>query len=297
MLLLDSRGHVWALGDPCASGVSLSAGAAELVRPVRVGALSRTRLAKVDCGNGHSVALAANGDVFTWGLVLGRAGTKCAGWLLPDTRRALAGEATDVAAGESHLAVTSITGDTYVWGRNHYGQCAQDPASPGACSFPAPMLAGGELQGYEARRVACGRYHTAVLSSDGSVFTFGAGMSGQLGRAPGACAPWQPARVPLPGPCPALVVQVACGGEHTLCLTDGGRILAFGSGGCGQLGDGSVRSHRAPTWVRTLTGIQEVVAGSDWSLLRCRLGRVYLAGKSSDGGDDGCLLRQGAAPP
>merc|ERR1712194_772581 len=102
-----------------------------------------------------------------------------------------------IAAGDAHVAATSLTGDTYFWGQNHHEQCARDPVEDDTNSFLAsPTLA------------------------EGSVYTFGAGLSGQLGHA--VCsnkakgAPWLPAYVPLvaeektPGSAvPVLVVQVA----------------------------------------------------------------------------------------
>jgi E3 ubiquitin-protein ligase HERC3 len=301
MVLLDQYGQAWATGDARAGGVSLQ-DCVELASPVPVTALSSLCFAKVACGNGHTIAMATNGDVFTWGRVLEMV-PGVAEWHLPDASQGFAGEAVDVAAGEAHVVVACITGDTYAWGQNHHGQCARDPCGDRNNSFVnTPQRAEGEMDDFVARRVACGRYHTAVLSIEGAVCTFGAGLCGQLGRAAGALSAWQPARVPLAGDdagkAAHLVVQVTCGDEHTLCLTDTGQVLAFGSSDSGQLGLGGVRSHRLPVLVRTVGKILEIMAGGSWSLLRGQNGKVYMAGKAEDDSDGDCrLLRMIVAPP
>lgn len=333
VLLLDRSGNAWAVGDARAGGIPVE-GKDELLRPERVAALSRVRLLKVACGNGHTVAMSMTGDVFTWGRVLGEMGVTddASDWQLPDASRGLAGEAVDVAAGDAHAAAASLTGDTYVWGQNHHGQCARDPSltsvgdsrSPNSATcLLRPARAGGALDSAVARRVACGKYHTVVLSADGVAYSFGASLSGQLGRTSSWSTdpPWQPARVLFhevacesrssqsrpcrensagerrrieantTNACSVRIVQVVCGDEHTLCLTDAGRAYAFGSGSHGQLGLGTVRCHRSPVLVR-LGKIRELAAGLNWSLFRERSGKVFQAGRDEEDVDDCRLLRQ-----
>ncbi|CAE8651567.1 unnamed protein product [Polarella glacialis] len=345
MLLLDQFGHAWALGNARAAGIGLPS-SGEIVpeipaviegplrshlltQPTPVTMLWSVHLAKVACGNGHTIAMVAgSGAVFAWGRVLAQPPfSDSGGWRLPGSSSCIAGEALDVAAGDGHLAIACLKGYTYAWGENHHGQCARDPVALGNRGggtslagnrlwsrsiresggqvrrmqeegpvdeeetpdlVSAPARAGFGLRGAVARRVACGRYHTAVLCASGHVYTFGDSFSGQLGRASSPGGSWKPGRLLL-SPLDAgnhaagnrvLVVQIACGDEHTLCLTDSGRVLAFGSGEHGQLGLGGVRSHRTPVLVRPLTGVCEVVAGAHWTLFRCYGGKVFLAGKT-----------------
>jgi len=294
LLLLDRLGSLWGLGDSRAAGVTPER---ELLQPTLVQAMQGVRLAKVACGNGHSVAISSGiaGDVFLWGRSLIHGGS--APWLPPNPRQGLAGEAVDISAGDSHVAAASLAGDTYVWGHNHHGQCARDPV---VSTLSSPVRAVHALDDVVSRRVACGRYHTAVLSADGSLFTFGASMSGQLGRQSGwPLGPsWQPEKVSFHGDASdAYIAQIACGDEHTLCLSDKGRLFVFGCGDHGQLGLGGVRSHRAPTAVRIFKRVAEIAAGGSWSLIRTHEGRVHLAGRGEDDPDKDCrLLKQIAAP-
>lgn len=300
VVLLDDHGRAWALGNKRSGGIALDE-EEELRYPVLVDGLREVRLTKVACGSGHTISMARNGDVFSWGRVLGPGRDGSSQWVLADDSRGLAGEAVDVAAGGAHAAVVSLTGDAYFWGQNHHGQCARDPSRGDEQScITSPSCASGGLADTVARRVACGQYHSVVLSAEGLVYTFGNGYSGQLGRPINAAdtPTWQPTCVSFPFDEAAssspvvVVVQIASGDAHTLCLTDQGRVYAFGSGDDGQLASGGVRSHRLPILVRTLGGIRELAAGSDWSLFRDRDGKVHLAGRSKDDSGDCRLLRQ-----
>lgn len=302
MVLLDDYGHAWALGNKRSGGIALDE-EEELRYPVLVNGLNGVRLTKVACGSGHTISMARNGDVFLWGRKLGPCREGSSQWVLADDSRGLAGEAVDVAAGEAHVAVVSLTGDAYLWGQNHHGQCARDPNRDCEQScITTPSRASGGLADTVARRIACGQYHSVVLSAEGEVYTFGNGYSGQLGRPINTAGTpaWQPTCVNFPidemVSTPVVVVQIASGNAHTLCLTDQGRVYVFGSGDDGQLASGGVRSHRSPIAVRTVCGIREIVAGSDWSLFRDRDGKVHLAGRSKDDSGDCRLLRQIVMP-
>jgi alpha-tubulin suppressor-like RCC1 family protein len=301
MVSLDQHGHAWAIGDGRAGGISLDR-IEVLSRPSLVAGLDKIRLRKVACGNDHTIGMASNGDVFTWGRILGESESGSE-WQLPDASHGLAGEAVDISAGDTHVAVVSLMGDTYTWGHNHHGQCGRDPEDCKGLgsNLHSPHRACGGLSNVIARRVACGKYHTVILSADGAVYTFGGGMCGQLGRnvvfsAGGieSFPNWYPSKVHFPmgdAVRPVHVVQIACGDEHTLCLTDVGQAFAFGSGSHGQLAQGGVKNYRLPVPLR-LGKLCEVAAGANWSLLRDQQGKIFQAGRDDHDMDDCRLLRQ-----
>lgn len=103
------------------------------------------------------------------------------------------------------------------------------------------------LNQLKASYIACGENFTAVLTQDGGVFTFGAGMYGQLGHG-------QLGHEYLPRKIPDLmgsqVTQIACGRCHTLVyLASNKRLYCFGLGGNGQLGIGSIVNKTSPAFV------------------------------------------------
>ncbi len=65
-----------------------------------------------------------------------------------------------VSAGEGHFIVQSITGQLYAWGLNNFGQLGLGDVAPRA----QPTLV-SELHHSIATKVACGAFHTLVLTS------------------------------------------------------------------------------------------------------------------------------------
>lgn len=104
------------------------------------------------------------------------------------------------------------------------------------------------LNSLKATYISCGEDFTAVLTFDGGVFTFGAGMYGQLGHG-------QIGHEYLPRKIPDLmgsqVTQIACGRCHTIVyLSSNKRLYSFGLGGNGQLGVKSSTNNTSPSYVQ-----------------------------------------------
>ncbi|KAJ9518466.1 hypothetical protein QJQ45_018482, partial [Haematococcus lacustris] len=148
----------------------------------------------------------------------------------------------------------------------------------------------GSLVGSDVKAVACGGAHTVVLTGllllladDGSVLTFGANSQGQLGHS--EKDKFIP--VPLEVGLPDSAVAVAAGEQHTLCLTKGGEVWAWGSNASGQLGIGPTDKARVPEprLVKPLTGVgvEELAAGSEHSLARSTSGQLWSWGTSTQG--------------
>jgi alpha-tubulin suppressor-like RCC1 family protein len=76
------------------------------------------------------------------------------------------------------------------------------------------------------------------------VYTWGAGRKGELGHEPDPSSKQTPRLVEaLEG---QFVVQVACGGNHTVAITDLGTMYTWGMAKSGQLGHGDTRAQRTP---------------------------------------------------
>ncbi|KAB1282266.1 E3 ISG15--protein ligase HERC5 [Camelus dromedarius] len=92
--------------------------------------------------------------------------------------------------------------------------------------------------------LACGGSHSALLTKDGLVFTFGAGKYGQLGHN-STQNELKPCLVT--GLVGNRVTQIACGRRHTLAfVSDLGKVFSFGSGKEGQLGNGGTHNQLIP---------------------------------------------------
>lgn len=132
--------------------------------------------------------------------------------------------------------------------------------------------------------VASAGAHTAVITNEGSLFTFGLNSHGQLGHSEGQLYVPEPAEVPLPEPATA----VATGHYHTLCLTESNKLWAFGSNASGQLGFGK-NFHQdtacEPRLVSSLRNskIAAIAAGAEHSMAVTSGGELYTWGCGDNG--------------
>ena len=82
---------------------------------------------------------------------------------------------------------------------------------------------------------SAGFSHSALITKCGLLYTFGCGKLGQLGNGSYSMNSSIPTRVKLPF-VDNFVVFVACGAQHTIVNTIGGKIIAFGNCCFGQAG-------------------------------------------------------------
>ncbi|NWJ07229.1 HERC5 ligase, partial [Crypturellus undulatus] len=190
------------------------------------------------------------GELFTWGQnAHGQLGVarQLGSTREPQLVQGLKGIAlAQVAAGGAHSLALSVSGAVYSWGKNACGQLGLGHTEDRDC--PSYI---GALQHWKTVFISCGADHTAVLSKDGLVCTFGAGEAGQLGH--NSTRNEQTPRVvaELWG---ARVSQVACGRwentrktRHTLVYVPAlGKVYSFGSGEGGQLGNESHSNQLIP---------------------------------------------------
>ena len=201
--------------------------------------LGGATVASVACGGKHSAAVTDDGKVYTWGsgfcgqLGHGNAESKAA----PTLVEALASVSMKmVSCGETHNVALAADGGVYVWGLDVEGQLGL-----GASGHKAlPTKVGGPLAEQQTVAVACGigpggPGHSAAITRDGKLYTWGMGRDGQLGH-----GDTEPRLEPTPVAALAdkTVVAVSCGATHTAALADEGRVYTWGGGVSGQLGHG-----------------------------------------------------------
>lgn len=111
-----------------------------------------------------------------------------------------------LAAGEDHAVAVGADGNAWAWGRGDCGQLgcgAPQVTDSGTSSYSSctPLMvqfstthytscatynkntsaaSGGATNPLSARAVACGRDHSALLTDDGRLWTFGSGLYGQV---------------------------------------------------------------------------------------------------------------------
>lgn len=89
-------------------------------------------------------------------------------------------------------------------------------------------------------------------------------------------------QVLLPG---LTVVEVACGREHAMLLTNRGQVSTWGSGKYGQLGHGVVENEQSPKELMALAGLKvtQIAAGGFYSCAVTEDGDLYTWGMNNFG--------------
>ncbi|XP_061847674.1 probable E3 ubiquitin-protein ligase HERC4 isoform X2 [Colius striatus] len=270
MLVLSSGGKLyehWAMASADCSKIRL------------VKELGNQDIVQIACGDQHAMALSRGGELFTWGQnIHGQLGVGSQTTLIrrPQLVGRLKGiPLSQIAAGGAHSVVVSLSGFVYSWGKNDFGQLGLGDTEDRSC--PSYI---GALEHWKTVFISCGTDHTAVLSKEGLVCTFGAGGAGQLGHnstrnelTPRVVAELWGARV----------TQVACGRQHTLVYVPSlDKVYLFGSDE-EQLGDERKPNQLIPLPINspvntgkgcqennTLQEVIEIVAGGNQRIVLCK---------------------------
>uniref|UniRef100_UPI001EAEEDBB X-linked retinitis pigmentosa GTPase regulator-like n=1 Tax=Oncorhynchus gorbuscha TaxID=8017 RepID=UPI001EAEEDBB len=202
-------------------------------KPTAVKALKSEKVKFASCGRDHTIVCTWSGRVYGAGsnqegqLGLGHCDdTNTFHLLHPFSDHA---PIKMLAAGCNTSAALTEDGRLFMWGDNSVGQIGLGTES--YISEPRDMMVGQPVAW-----VSCGYHHSAFVTVDGDLYTFGESGSGRLGVFPDQLANHRvPQRVEsIQDP----VIQVSCGGEHTVALTKD-NVYAFGRGQHGQLGHGT----------------------------------------------------------
>ena len=134
----------------------------------------------------------------------------------------------------------------------------------------------------KAKKVACGRYHTVILTDDGRVFSWGGWKSGETGTGKKRTTA-EPTQVSsLQG---KKIIDVKAGQDFTLFLAEDGSLYACGAGDQGQTGQGSSneRFHVTPTLIPQVRNVSNIAAGQFHSICCTKDGKVYTFGLNREG--------------
>jgi alpha-tubulin suppressor-like RCC1 family protein len=158
---------------------------------------------------------------------------------------------TNVAAGLLHSACTDENGSAFMFGEksiNKMGFGGVRNATTPSIISEVPY----------AEEVACGGYHTCVVTRGGELYTWGSNENGCLGT-DSTYVSHSPVRVEGPF-LESTVSQVSCGWKHTAAISDN-NVFTWGWGGShgtfsvdghssgGQLGHGSDVDYARPAMV------------------------------------------------
>ncbi len=202
-----------------------------------------------------------------------------------------------IQCGACHSLALTVTGMVYTWGKNTQGQCglgiAEDILSPTLNKV---------LGSVTVVSIAAGWEHSACVSSEGSLYTWGSGYKDSRrgiippvlghGNNDGKLSPEK-----ISSLVNIFITNVTCGWDHCLALDNKGRVLSWGSGQNGKLGNGNEENVAMPCYIPLLENIKivKISAGSEHSACISEKGVLYTWGHGDGGrlghGDNAqCLL-------
>ncbi|CAA7018159.1 unnamed protein product [Microthlaspi erraticum] len=184
---------------------------------------------QVAAGGTHSVVLTREGYVWTWGQPWPPGDIKQIS--VPVRVQGLENVRL-IAVGAFHNLALKEDGTLWAWGNNEYGQLGTGDTQPR--SLPIPVQG---LDGLTLVDIAAGGWHSTALTDEGEVYGWGRGEHGRLGFGDNdKSSKMLPQKVNLLSG--QDIIQVSCGGTHSVALTRDGRIFSFGRGDHGRLGYG-----------------------------------------------------------
>jgi len=227
------------------------------------------RVIEISAGAYHTVALKEDGTVWTWG--------NNESGQLGDGTEIDKGEPVQVkgiegvkaiAAGGYHTVALKEDGTVWTWGENLYGQLGDDTID--ICKNEPVQVKG--IEGVKA--IAAGERHTVALKEDGTVWSWGNNVFGQLGHTDFVVRNNQPMMVvDLKD-----VKAIAAGEWHTVALKEDGSIWAWGDNEDGQLGDGRVIATNKPVQAIDIEEVVAIASGNCFTVALKQDGTVWTWG-------------------
>lgn len=198
----------------------------------------------ISAGERQAVAIKQDGSLWSWG-------NDNRVYPTPDIPVKLMDKVVSVSAGWGYAAAICEDNSLWTWGSRfketvgntyHY-ETVDYSKGP----FPVKLMD-------DVVATSVGRFHMAAICSDGSLWTWGGNMTGQLGNGQTSdLAEIVPTKIMKD------VVAVSAGGDFTAAITSDGSLWTWGGNSHGQLGNGSTVNSYKP--VKVMDDVIAVSAG------------------------------------
>jgi regulator of chromosome condensation len=156
-----------------------------------------------------------------------------------------------IGAGGYHLLAVTVSSNsgfqTWATGLNNYGQLGLGDHENRYELTPIPYF-----EGMNVSVVDGGMHHSVALSGDGDLYSFGRGDSGQLGNTDtqpntGYC---EESPVNIDINCDGKLVQLCCGANHNMVVSNKNEVYSWGYGDMSALGHGKDEDSYRPKLIQ-----------------------------------------------
>jgi len=209
---------------------------------------SGTNWRQVSLGPYHSAAIKTDGSLWLWGLgTCGRLGDNSTISKSSPVQTVSAGNNwKQVSLSYGHSAAIKTDGTLWLWGYNGTGVLGTNSLTNQ--SSPVQTVSTGD----NWKQVSLGRFHSAAIKTDGSLWSWGLGAYGVLGTnsTTGQSSPVQT----ISGGNNWKQVSLKC--FNSAAIKTDGSLWMWGDNRCGQLGNNLTISQSSP--------VQTVSGGNSW---------------------------------
>ncbi|XP_065082582.1 probable E3 ubiquitin-protein ligase HERC2 [Ochlerotatus camptorhynchus] len=243
--------------------------ALSLLRPIQIAGGEQTLYAVTPDGKLYATGYGAGGR-----LGIGGTDSVSAPTLVESLQHVIIKKVA-VNSGGKHCLALSSDGEVFSWGEGEDGKLGHGNRD----SYDRPKLIEA-LSGIGVIDIACGSAHSACITSQGHVLTWGKGRYGRLGHGDSEDQ-LQPKLVEALLGYRAIDIACGSGDAQTLCITDDDNVWSWGDGDYGKLGRGGSDGCKVPMKIESLAGLGviKVECGSQFSVALTRSGSVYTWGK------------------
>lgn len=205
--------------------------------------LNNISICRLACGNNHSIVLTTTGEVYSWGCnQYGQLGLGDKLNYYNHTPQLITlllnKQIISIKCGSDFNVVKSSDNTIYIWGRNNCGQLGLGDTLNRY--EPMKLIIPEKFNNSSIYSFSCGNYFTMYFDTEGVVYSCGLNNEGQCGIKPDFKNNNLNYLLKLNRVynIPGKVVQISCGENHTLVLTNDNKLFSWGSCEYGQLGIG-----------------------------------------------------------
>src|ERR1700730_4734632 len=199
-------------------------------------------------------------------------------------------EVTAVSAGPVHRLALVTSGQGLAWGRDTQGQLGdgRETKELETCGKNFCLTKPVEVSGLSGvTAIAGGTEHSLALLTSGKVMAWGDNQWGELGdgtpTGPETCGPNPCSRKPVEVKGLSGVTAIAAGSGFNVALLSSGKVMAWGRGEQGQLGNGATTNKETPVEVSGLTEATAISSGYGHTLALLSAGTVKAWGYNLNG--------------